>query len=392
MNATPHQAIQRGFWSLLALASLLLITACAGVPDKGTDEAVFTRMPIEALPGLLVDDIAASKPALVASCAALQKRGTKTPIETPANAWKGPCSRIETAMDTTSLRSILMDQFIAYKVESKAGKQGLFTGYYVPLLEASRVRGGEYQTPLYARPGDLVEVNLGDFREELKGQRIAGSVVDGKLKPYADRTAIDAGALSGKGLELYWAKDPIAVFFLQVQGSGMLQLPDGTRRNIGYSAQNGHPYKAIGKELIARGELEASNTSLQTIRAWLLAHPDQAAGVMQKNPSYVFFRDMKDGATGAAGVVLTPGRSLAVDNKFISYNLPLWLDTTLPSGQPVQRLMVAQDTGGAITGVVRGDVFFGAGDVAEHNAGLMKQAGEYYILVPQTVRLDEKTD
>lgn len=340
------------------------------------------------LPGFAADNLIEAKPALDKSCGILKSRGSRTPIQTPAAAWQGPCAALANAQDSASVRSILESQFDAYLVTGQQGKDGLFTGYFVPLIEASTQRGGDYQTPLYARPSDLVEVTLGDFREELKGQRIAGTVVDGKLKPFADRAAIDGGALAGKGLELYWAKDPIAVFFLQIQGSGQLQLPDGSRHNIGYAAQNGHPYKAIGRVLIDRGELEAKNTSLQTIRAWLLAHPDQAASVMQTNPSYVFFRAMKDGATGASGLVLTTERSLAVDNKFISYNLPMWLDTTLPGGATYQRLMVAQDTGGAITGVVRGDVFFGAGDRAEELAGLMKNRGAYYILVPKGIRID----
>lgn len=330
-----------------------------------------------------------AKPAFEKSCAVLVKRGSRAPIMTDAKDWQAPCAAIAAAQDDVSLQGVLQRHFSAYSVTSAEGNKGLFTGYYVPLLEASRTRGGEYQTPLYARPNDLVEVNLGDFREELKGQRVAGTVVDGKLKPFADRRAIDNGALNNKGLELYYAKDPVAVFFLQIQGSGVLQLPDGTRRNLGYAAQNGHPYKAIGRELIARGELEAKNTSLQTISAWLKANPTQAASVMQTNPSYVFFRDMKEGATGASGLVLTPEHSLAIDNKFIAYNLPLWLDTTLPDGSAYQRLMLAQDTGGAITGVVRGDVFFGAGDRAEHVAGLMKNAGDYYLLLPKTTVLDE---
>lgn len=342
------------------------------------------------MPGFPLDSLIDAKPALEKSCTVLVKQGTKTPIKTAAADWQAPCTALHAAQDSTSVGVVLMRLFNAYKVTSAEGNNGLFTGYYVPLLEASTTRGGDYQTPLYARPADLVEVNLGDFRDALKGQRIAGTVIDGKLKPYADRAAIDKGALNGKAQPLYWAKDPIAVFFLQVQGSGILQLPDGTRRNIGYAAQNGHPYVAIGKELIARGALTPENTSLHTIRAWLQQNPDSATDVLHKNPSYVFFREMKDGATGAAGLVLTPGRSLAVDNKFISYNLPLWLDTTLPDGAPFQRLMVAQDTGGAIIGAVRGDVFFGAGEVAEHTAGLMKQPGDYYVLVPKTVKLDDK--
>lgn len=360
------------------------------MPEKAADQARLVPVNLESMPGFALDNLIEAKPALEKSCAVLSKKGTQEPIKTSATDWASACTALRAAQDSASIGVVLMRMFSAYKIESTAGTPGLFTGYYTPLLEASTVRGGPYQTPLYTRPPNLVEVNLGDFRSELKGQRIAGAVIDGKLRPFADRAAIDAGALSGKGLELYWAKDPVAVFFLQIQGSGVLRLPDGTEKNIGYAAQNGHPYKAIGKELIARGALQPENTSLQTIRAWLAENPGEAQRVMQTNPSFVFFRAMDEGATGATGVVLTAGRSLAIDNKFISYHLPLWLDTRLPDGMPFQRLVVAQDTGGAITGVVRGDVFFGAGEQAEHNAGLMKQPGDYYVLLPKIVSADDK--
>lgn len=332
----------------------------------------------------------AARPALEKSCAVLVRRGTRGPLQTAAADWQAPCAALLAAETDQAMRQALQQHFAAYQVISQQrGASGLFTGYYVPLLQASLTRGGPYQTPIHARPADLVEVNLGEFRENLRGQRLAGRVENGRLVPYADRAAIRAGALKNKGLELYWAKDPIAVFFMQIQGSGVVQLPDGSMQNVGYAAQNGHVYKAIGKTLIERGALTPEVTSLQTIRAWLQANPAEAEAVMASNPSYVFFQTMARGATGAAGVELTSGRALAVDDAFISYHVPLWLATSLPNGEPYQRLMVAQDTGGAILGVVRGDVFFGAGAEAEELAGTMKQAGEYYILLPKTVAIND---
>jgi membrane-bound lytic murein transglycosylase A len=272
----------------------------------------------------------------------------------------------------------------AWRVLTDPPSAGLFTGYYEPTIRASRTRGGAYQTPIHMRPDDLVEVNLGEFREALKGQRIAGKVVEGKLKPYADRAEIADGALAGRNLEIFWAADPVDVFFMQIQGSGRLQFDDGSTQRVGYAAQNGHVYFAIGKELVRRGALTPDAVSLQTIRAWLQANPGAARDVMNANPSYVFFRPLQTaGPVGSTNVVLTPERSLAVDPKFIPYHTPLWLETTLPNGEPLRRVMVAQDTGGAIVGAVRGDVFFGAGAQAESWAGEMKQPGRYALLLPK---------
>jgi membrane-bound lytic murein transglycosylase A len=245
--------------------------------------------------------------------------------------------------------------------------------------------------PLYGRPGDLIDVDLGSFDADLKGHRIAGRVEGQRLMPYYTRAQIDAGALAGRGLELFWVEDPIRSFFMQIQGSGQIDLPDGSRMRVGYAAQNGRPYRAIGRDLVAMGAIARDDVSLQSIRAWLVAHPDQARGVMEKNPSFVFFRALPDlaaapGPLGAMGVPLTPERSLAVDRRFLPLGVPLWLSTTAPwpSGEgPLQRLVIAQDTGGAIRGPVRGDVFWGSGDAAEAVAGRMQSKGGYWILLPR---------
>jgi membrane-bound lytic murein transglycosylase A len=270
---------------------------------------------------------------------------------------------------------------------------GLFTGYYEPLLHGSRRRHGHYTVPLYGRPPELVTVDLGRFRDDLKGKKIAGKVEDGVLVPFPDRKAIDDGALAGRRLEIVWVDDPVEAFFLQVQGSGRVQLEEGGEVRVGYAAQNGHAYSSIGKALIQRGALRADTVSMQTIRAWLQAHPDQTAGVLEKNASYVFFQETRagsEGPMGAEGVPLTPERSLAVDLRYMPLGVPLWLASRLPSpreGEPdrrLHRLLIAQDTGGAIRGPVRGDVFFGFGGDAETMAGRMKHRGKMWVLLPNS--------
>jgi membrane-bound lytic murein transglycosylase A len=265
---------------------------------------------------------------------------------------------------------------------------GLFTGYYEPMLRGSRVKGGVYQTPLRKRPDDLVMVELGEFRESLKGQRIAGRVVNGALKPYEDRAKITTGALAGdEDLAIVYVDDPADAFFLHIQGSGRVQMEDGSIMRVGYAAQNGHVYYAVGRDLVARGALKKEDVSLQTIRAWMEQNPDQAVELMNKNPSYIFMQTLEgDGPLGGENIALTPERSLAVDRSKIAYGVPVWLDIAeIPGGESWRRLMIAQDTGGAIRGPVRGDVFFGAGDRAEWMAGHMKARGKWWFLLPKTV-------
>lgn len=267
---------------------------------------------------------------------------------------------------------------------------GLLTGYYEPLLTGARTPDARHRVPLYRPPPDLVAVDLAAFAADLAGRRVTGRVEAGRLVPYSDRAAIDAGALAGRDLELLWVDDPVAAFFLHIQGSGRVRLPDGSLIRVGYAGQNGRPYRAIGRDLIELGALTPETVSLQTIRTWLLANPGAAPAVMQKNPSFVFFRDLGpvddgEGPPGAQGAPLTPGRSLAVDTAHVALGTPVWLDTTAPwpdGPGPLRRLLVAQDTGGAIKGALRGDVFFGAGEDAEHTAGHMRSPGRWWVLLP----------
>ncbi len=250
------------------------------------------------------------------------------------------------------MRAFFEDWFQPWLVTDRDQPMGLFTGYYEPLLHGSRHFGGAYTVPLYGTPDDLIEVDLGQFKPELAGQAITGRVDGAQFVPYFARAEIDAGALEGRGLELVWVDDPVAKFFLQIQGSGQIQLDDGARIRVGYGGQNGHAYHAIGRDLVAMGAMPLEEVSLQSIRDWLIAHPEQADAIMARNGSYVFFDerddlDPADGPIGAQGVPLTAGRSLAVDKRYIPLGAPVWLEATAPwpEGEgPLRRLLVAQDT------------------------------------------------
>ncbi|MBT3917365.1 MAG: murein transglycosylase A [Rhodospirillaceae bacterium] len=283
--------------------------------------------------------------------------------------------------------------FYAYRLTDNGRPDGLITGYYEPELRGSRRPSRKYHVALYRRPPDLVSANLGQFRKDWKGREVAGRLKNGRLVPYANRASISQGALNGKNLELLWVDNAIDAFFLHIQGSGRVVLDSGEVVRVGYAGRNGLPYFAIGRDLVKSGAIAKENISLQSIRAWLERNPGRAAALMNKNKSFVFFRELKGragkniGPIGAQGVALTPGRSLAVDRKYLPMGAPIWLDTSDPlTNRPIRRLMITQDTGGAITGPVRGDFFWGAGERAREAAGRMKQSGQLYILLPRSIR------
>ena len=269
------------------------------------------------------------------------------------------------AGDEGAARRFFEGAFQAYALSDAGGSQGLFTGYYLPLVAGSRTPKPGYQAPLYRAPPD----------------------------PGAySRREIDAGALAGKGLELVWLASPIDAFFVSVQGSAEVALSDGRSMRVGVAATNGRGYVAIGRILIDRGEIPAEQMSLQTLRAWLLAHPGEAQGLMEQNPRYVFFRELPNvGPTGgdpigSQGAPLTAGRSLAVDAAFLPLGAPIFIETTDGTGAALRRLMVAQDTGGAIKGPLRADVYWGGGPDSEALAGPMKSPGRLFLLLPRTVQ------
>lgn len=281
----------------------------------------------------------------------------------------------------------LENRFSPWQVVNADGsREGMITGYYEPLLQGSRKRSKQARHPVYGVPDDLLTIDLGAVRPDLAGQRLRGRLEGRKIVPYWSRAEIEAGRAPRERV-LLWVDDPVALFFLQIQGSGRVELPDGKRVRLGYADQNGHPYRSIGRVLIERGEMTLENASMQGIQDWARANPARLRELLDENPSFVFFRELPNtggGPIGALGVPLTPQRSLAVDRRTVPLGAPLWLATTHPtSARPLNRLMVAQDTGGAIRGPVRGDYFWGFGDEAGAEAGRMRHPGKMWVLMPR---------
>jgi len=312
-------------------------------------------------------------------------------------SWQEVCelARQNGSLSDAEARAFFETHFEVRPVYAEGGEtEGLITGYYEPLLRGSREPSDEFRYPLYSVPEDLLVVDLGSVYPQLKGMRLRGKLVGNKVVPYHDRAQLDDNPELLQGAEILWVDSLVDVFFLHVQGSGRVLLNDGTTVAVGYAQQNGHPYQSIGRVLIEMGELEKDEVTLFTIRDWLQANPERLNEVLAQNPSYVFFElkdDQADGPVGSLNVELTPARSVAIDRSVIPLGAPVWLQTTLPDdGQsPFDRLMLAQDTGGAIKGHVRADVFWGRGDEAEMLAGLMKQQGRLFVLLPRGYPLEE---
>lgn len=369
---------------LLLTACCIFLSSCAEQPPKPAWSV--SSVKFADLPGWENDKISDVVPVLLRSCKAIEKKAPDAPMGgmgLNAGVWQDMCDRLKQVPlgDEVTAHAFFEKNFIAYAVSGPDGDQGLFTGYYEPELHGSLQREGAYQTPLYAQPDDLIQVDLGEFKSDLKGQHIVGKVEGKSFKPYDDRAAIARNALEKRANILAFVDDPVDAFFLAVQGSGRIILTNGSVLRIGYDGANGRAYVAIGRAMADRNLIEQPVT-MQKIRDWLKANPERSDEIMNLNPSYVFFRKIDgDGPIGAETVALTPQRSLAVDPAFVPLGAPLWLDTVDADNKPLQRLVVAQDTGGAIKGAVRGDFFWGSGDEAVRQAGAMQSKGRYYILL-----------
>lgn len=372
---------------MIALA--LCLPGCGTVQVQEDAKLILYPASYNDLKGWRQDDLSQAMLAFRKSCDRIMmqpddgKAFGPDPLFGTYGDWKKACLAPITQGRT---REWFEENFSVWRATADNGaSEGLFTGYYEASLNGSRTRHDQYQTPLRRRPADLVMVDLGLFREALKGQRIAGRAVDGNLKPFEDHRAIDQGRLpQDDTLPLVWVDDPVKAFFLQIQGSGRVLLDDGTTMRVGYAGQNGHVYYAVGRELVKRGLMDKDDVSMQSIESWLKDHSDQAKEIMYANPSYVFFQELTgDGPLGGENIVLTPERSLAVDRSKLAYGIPVWID--IPDST-LHRLMVAQDTGGAIRGPVRGDIFFGYGEQAEAKAGPMKAKGYWWLLLPKTIK------
>ncbi len=336
------------------------------------------------LPGWKSDDALAAWPALLESCKVIARKPE----------WQSFCGAVvaTSPADAAFVRSFLQQQLTPYRVIRVTGrkkeKAGLVTGYYEPLLRGARERSQQFATPLYRRPDDLLIVDLSAVIPELKGKRVRGRLEGNKVVPYYSRGGTrEAPGLAGR--EIVWIDDPIDAFLLEVQGSGRVQLPTGETIRLQYEDQNGHPYRSIGRYLVDQGAFPLEEANMPAIRRWLAANPARLNEVLDSNPSVVFFKeapldDPAIGPKGALAVPLTAGRSIAVDPAFLPLGAPMFLVTTEPDTKlPLQRLVVAQDTGGAIRGPIRADLFFGFGAAAGAQAGMMKYDGEMWVLWPK---------
>jgi membrane-bound lytic murein transglycosylase A len=290
------------------------------------------------------------------------------------------------AGDERVARNFFETEFVPYAlVSSVSGDSGLVTGYYEPIIDGSRVAGPVHRYPIFGLPSDLVVVDLGNVVPETRGLRLRGRLDGRRLVPYYSRGEIDARGEAFPAPVIAWSADPVELFFLQIQGSGQVRLESGERIRVGFAEQNGHPYRSLGRHLVERGEMPLEQASMQGIKAWAAANPQKLQEALNQNPSYVFFRELPvtDGPIGALSIPLHSERSLAVDRRFVPLGAPVYLATTFPlSEEPLQRLMAAHDTGGAIRGVVRADFFWGTGPDAGAQAGRMRQQGRMWLLWP----------
>jgi peptidoglycan lytic transglycosylase A len=378
------------------LAALALAAGCASVPAPVPGGGcpcerpeppppprveVFQQVAFADIPGWSDGEQSAAWSSLLASCQALRFR----------EAWRAACLDASAAPvgDDAAARRFLEARFVPWRLANTDGRtEGLVTGYYEPLLRGSRVRQPPFVFPLYAPPDDLLTIDLSAVNPDLRNLRLRGRLQGRRVVPYYSRAEIEGGAAPTAGKELVWVDDAVEAFFLQIQGSGRIRLANGDVVRVGYADQNGHPYQSIGRYLVEQGELQPGEASMQAIHAWAGSHPERLAELLDHNPSYVFFRELplvdpSVGPIGALGVPLTPERSIAVDPRYVPLGAPAFLSTTWPSSDlPLNRLVIAQDTGGAIRGPVRADYFWGFGSEAGALAGRMRQQGALWVLLP----------
>lgn len=378
----------------------LMVPALDALPDTAPRALAGKFVPVTygALPGWANDDMQSVWKAFINNCKGLMRPvagGLTMPARATPRVWQPVCAAaqqqgLDAQADTASVRRFIEQHLQPWRVLDAAGKpaRNTVTGYYEPLVQAARQRGGEYQWPLYEAPDDLLTIDLGDVYPELAGKRVRGKLQGNRVVPYDTRAEIAADA-ARQPPAIVWVNDPVEAFFLQIQGSGRAQLPDGTMIRLAYADHNGRPYASIGQWLVNQGELTLSQASMANIKAWATRNPHRVQEMLNANPAMVFFReeaitDADLGPKGAYGIPLAARRAIAVDPTFVPLGSPVFLSTTMPgSNEPLRRLVFAQDTGAAIKGAARADFYWGFGDDAGALAGRMKQPGDMWVLWPK---------
>ncbi len=372
---------------------IVLAAGCAPLPPKpeptpppvkppaGPETAFYQEVGFSALPGWSQATLSQSLRAFLVGCGRPQR-----PLLVACEL-----AALVPAGDEAAARQFFESQFTAYALRSStAGEIGLLTGYYEPVIDGARTQDGEHRFPVHGVPDDLIVVDLASVNPDVRNMRLRGRLEGRRLVPYWSRAEIEARNNELPAPIIAWTNDPVELFFLQIQGSGQIRLADGERLRIGYADQNGHPFRSLGRYLVERGEMTLDQASMQNIKAWAAANPHKLREALNVNPSYVFFREVKglEGPFGALNVPLTAGYSLAIDRRFVPLGAPVYLATNYPlSEERLERLMAAQDTGGAIRGVVRGDFYWGSGPEAGAQAGRMRNQAKMWLLWPRGLPL-----
>ncbi len=363
-----------------------------GTLDENPPASEWQPLSFDKLPGWIADDHEAALSCFRMSAAALtgsrfESRSAVLPPPALIENAKAALTLDPGRVGREAARSFFESNFRPYRNRET---KGFVTGYYEPEIEASPVKTDEFQVPLYKRPDDLVAVSAENKYPSLPdGFEFGRKTTQGVIE-FFDRAQIEKGALKNRGLELFWLRSAIDAFFIHIQGSARLLFSNGDSVRISYAGKTGHPFTPIGKLLVEMGELDIETISMQTIRDWLGNNPKLASGLMQRNRSFIFFQEVENhdpqfGPIAAAGVQITPGRSIAIDKDVHAYGTPIWINTNNPlpmSIKPFQRLMIAQDTGSAIVGAERGDLFIGSGDEAGTVAGAIKHSADFVMLHP----------
>lgn len=381
------------------------VNAPLKIPDTVLEPVAFSAMQ-----GWHEDDQSAALAAFRKSCQALMRRPDNPGMQPVERGLREACGRLALYREPVSAiaaRIFFEQNFVAVRIARLGEEAGFVTGYYEPEIEGSLIRKDGFDHPIYRKPGELVsrmqqpsKINRPVRASARKSK--TGVRQGARIAAFYDRAAIEDGALRGRGLEICWLKDPIDSFFAHIQGSARIRLPDGKLLRINYAAQNGHPYFAVGRSLIERGIVPAEEMSMDKIRLFISEHPEEGRELMRMNRSYIFFREVNElgedaEPVGAQGISLTRDRSIAVDRNLHIYGTPFWIDATLPlrtekARDTFRRLMVAQDTGGAIIGPARADIYFGAGLEAGSVAGRLRHPGQFYMLVPNSADPSKRID
>ncbi|WP_157288602.1 murein transglycosylase A [Uliginosibacterium gangwonense] len=363
---------------------------CPGTPEAGASQpaaAPFREAAWTDLPDWQRDELNQAFPGMLASCKAMRQPEVKA-------AWIGFCEAAQALGPkpaSAQVRSLFEQWLAPWQIVNPDGSiEGMMTGYYEPLIRASRWKSAKFSVPVFGVPDDLLNIDMSEVYPETKSMRLRGRLEGRKVLPYWSRAQIDAQGEHFPAKVLVWTADPLELLFLQVQGSGQAELSDGSRVRLAYADQNGHPYKSIGRWLADKGEMRADQASMQGIQNWVHANPARLNELLNANPSYVFFREEaanNEGPKGSLGVPLMAGRAVAVDPRTVPLGAALFLATTRPDGAPMNRLVMAQDTGGAIRGRVRADFFWGFGPEAGAQAGRMRSQGKLWLLWPKGANL-----